>query len=140
MAEILDTDWAYAAAFVDGEGCIAVVRSFVPKRGRFYYGVQVVVANRDRPVLEWLEKTWGGWVVSPSGRTGLARQSWAWRINTGLAQNFLLGIQPWLRIKRPQCDNALAMIEMLRRSYRTLGRAPLPAEWHRRACTGCSVS
>jgi len=24
MTEIKDTDWAYAAGFVDGEGCIAV--------------------------------------------------------------------------------------------------------------------
>ena len=32
--EPLSTDWAYAAGFVDGEGCIAIVRSFVPLRGR----------------------------------------------------------------------------------------------------------
>jgi len=29
VSEPLDTDWAYAAGFVDGEGCIAIVRSFV---------------------------------------------------------------------------------------------------------------
>lgn len=45
------TDWAYAAGFVDGEGCIAVVRSFVAARKRYYYGVHIVVANRDRAVL-----------------------------------------------------------------------------------------
>lgn len=28
-----------------------------------------------------------------------------------------------------QCDNALAMIQLLRRSRRTLGRNPMPAEW-----------
>jgi len=28
MAELEPTDWAYAAGFVDGEGCIAVVRSW----------------------------------------------------------------------------------------------------------------
>jgi hypothetical protein len=57
MAEIRETDWAYAAGFVDGEGCIAIGRSFEPKRGRFYYSVQVVVTNRDRAVLDWFRQT-----------------------------------------------------------------------------------
>ncbi len=52
MTEIKDTDWAYAAGFVDGEGCIAIVRSFEPSRGRYYYGVNVVVSNNDRGVLD----------------------------------------------------------------------------------------
>ena len=61
MAEPEPTDWAYAAAFVDGEGCIAVVRSFVPRADRFYYGVHTAVANRERSVLDWIQATWGGW-------------------------------------------------------------------------------
>ncbi len=130
MAELLDTDWAYAAAFVDDEGCIAITRSFVPRSGRYSYGVCVVVSNRDRPVLEWMQKLWGGWVVTFGTRQGLARPSWNWRSPTGLsAEPFLSGLRPWLRIKGPQCDNALVMIELLQRGRRTLGRAPLPQEW-----------
>ena len=123
------TDWVYAAAFVDGEGCIAVVRSFTPTRGRYYYGVQVVVANRDRPVLEWMQTIWGGWVVASSSRQGRARAGWNWRISGGASKPFLSGIQPWLRIKCAQCQNALAMIELLRRGHRTLGRERLPQQW-----------
>jgi|SRR5439155_26390549 len=124
------TDWAYAAGFVDGEGCIAVVRSFEAKRGRYQYGVQVVVANRDRDVLTWMRDTWGGWVVAVSKGQERARASWTWRCPTGLsARPFLTGIEPWLRIKGPQCRNALSMIELLQRGRRTLGRAPLPKEW-----------
>ena len=48
MADVKDTDWAYAAGFVDGEGCIAIVRSFVPSRDRFFYSVHIVVANNGR--------------------------------------------------------------------------------------------
>ena len=130
MSEPQATDWAYAAGFLDGEGCIAVVRSYVPARGRYVYGVQVVVANRDRGVLEWFQKTWGGWVVAVSHRTGRARMSWTWRCPTGLsAKPFLDGIRPRLRIKGQQCDNALAMIDLLQRGRRTLGRAPLPQAW-----------
>jgi hypothetical protein len=129
MPEPAETDWAYVAGFVDGEGCIAVVRSFLPTKGRYQYGVHVVVVNRDRDVLDWMQSLWGGWVVvhrSPPG----ARQAWTWRAPTGLeAWPFLTGIRPWLRIKAKQCDNALAMILLLQRGRRTLGRAPLPQAW-----------
>ena len=125
-----DTDWAYAAGFVDGEGCIAVVRSFVRSSDRYQYGVQIVVTNRDRGVLEWMQTTWGGWIVPIRSQTGLAQASWHWRCPTGLsAKPFLTGIRPWLRIKGAQCDNALAMIDLMQRSRRTLGRAPLPQAW-----------
>jgi hypothetical protein len=124
------TDWVYAAAFVDGEGCISVTRSFTPSKGRYLYGVAIVVSNRDRNVLEWMQSTWGGWVTAFSSNKGLARASWNWRCPTGLsAKPFLTGIRPWLRIKGAQCDNALAMIALMQRSRRTLGRAPLPQAW-----------
>ena len=130
MAEPLDTDWAYAAGFVDGEGCISVSRSFAARRGRYQYGVQVAVANGDRGVLDWLNETWGGWVVAVSRGEGRARASWTWRCPTGLlAKPLLSGIRPWLRIKGPQCDNALAMIDLLQRGRRTLGPYPLPQAW-----------
>ncbi len=132
MPEITDTDWAYAAGFVDGEGCIAIGRSFEPKRGRFYYTVQIVVSNRDQAVLNWLRDTWGGWIVPNSANSrGLkARPAWNWRAPTGSsAEPFLLGIGEYLRIKQPQCENALEMIELSRRSRRTLGPYPLPKEW-----------
>jgi hypothetical protein len=125
-----DTDWAYAAGFVDGEGCIAIVRSFEPSRGRYQYGVHLVVSNRDREVLGWMQSTWGGWIVAVASGRGLAAASWSWRCPMGLsAKPFLTGIRPWLRIKGRQCDNALAMIDLLQRGRRTLGRAPLPPAW-----------
>jgi hypothetical protein len=129
LTEPQATDWAYAAGFVDGEGCIAVVRSFVPLRDRYQYGVHVVVANRDRDVLDWMQRSWGGWVVAVA-RKGGARPMWNWRCPTGLAAKpFLNGIRPWLRVKPLQCDNALAMIDLLQRGRRTLGPYPLPQAW-----------
>jgi hypothetical protein len=130
LAEPQATDWAYAAGFVDGEGCIAIARSFSTRSGRYQYGVQIVVANRDRGVLDWMQTTWGGWVVAVSARAEHSRQCWNWRCRTGLsARPFLNGIRPWLRIKPPQCDNALAMIDLLQRGRRTLGPYPLPQAW-----------
>lgn len=106
------------------------MRSFSTPRARFYYSVQIVVSNRSKTVLDWMRDSWGGWVVPVSNRAGLAQPTWNWRCPTGQsAVPFLTGIRFWLRIKGPQCDNALAMIALLRRSRRTLGRRPIPAEW-----------
>jgi hypothetical protein len=129
VAEPLDTDWAYAAGFVDGEGCIAVVRSFVPKSSRYVYGVHVVVANTERAVLDWMKAFWGGWVVAVPKHDGRWRQSWTWRCSGLKAKPFLSGIRPWLRIKQPQCENALVMVDLLQRGRRTLGPYPLPPAW-----------
>ncbi|HEV2139599.1 MAG TPA: hypothetical protein VGT01_00275 [Candidatus Dormibacteraeota bacterium] len=130
MSEIKDTDWAYAAGFVDGEGCIAITRSFSAPRNRFYYGVCVVAVNRERAVLDWMKDYWAGWVVAMPHAGGNARRSWAWRSPKGTsAERFLRGIRPWLRIKGAQCENALKMIEVLKRSRYTLGRNALPADW-----------
>lgn len=129
MIEIKDTDWAYAAGFVDGEGCIAIVRSFTPRGNRFYYTIQVVVANTDRRVLDWMQAMWAGGVFRVNQSRGAGRNSWAWRCGSGVAKTFLPGIRPWLKIKRAQCDNAMAMIELLRRSKRTLGPYPIPQAW-----------
>ena len=129
MPEPSDTDWAYAAGFVDGEGCIAIVRSFSQARSLYQYSVQVVVANHDRRALDWMQATWNGWVVAATPGVGLARRSWCWRAPTGkAAEPFLTGIRPWLRLKAEQCDNALEMIELLRPGQK-LGRGKrLPAD------------
>jgi hypothetical protein len=129
VSEIKETDWAYAAGFVDGEGCIAITREYVAKRRRFYYGVAVVVANRDRSVLDWMHSLWGGWVVVAPSR-GNSRAACNWRSPSGLgAATFLEGVGEYLRIKMPQCENALAMIALMRRSFRTLGPNPMPQKW-----------
>jgi hypothetical protein len=129
LAEPEATEWAYAAGFVDGEGCIAVTRSFVAARDKYAYSVAVVVTNRDREVLDWMRSVWRGCVVASSDAGGHALPSWAWRISGTGSEWFLRGIRPWLRIKPRQCDNALAMIEVIKRSRYTLGRKFMPAEW-----------
>jgi hypothetical protein len=129
LAEPEATDWAYAAGFVDGEGCIAITRSFVSSRNNYAYSVAVVVSNNECAVLNWMRDLWHGCVVASSGAGGNARPSWAWRTSGTGCEAFLRGIRPLLRIKVRQCDNALAMIEVIKRSRYTLGRKFMPPEW-----------
>ena len=59
MPEPEATGWAYAAGFVDGEGCIAVTRGFVPSRNK--YGMIDVLKlsrytlGRKQLPEEWLQ-------------------------------------------------------------------------------------
>src|SRR5207247_10330839 len=89
MPEIKDTDWAYAAGFVDGEGCIAITRTFVPSRGKYTYSVAVVVVNRDRAVLDWMRDLWNGWGVAGSRAGGFSRPRWAWRSPAGTSSEIV---------------------------------------------------
>ncbi len=130
MLQPTDTDWAYAAGFVDGEGCIAVVRSSVKSTGGHQYRVFVDVANRDRAVLEWMRSLWGGWVVGKRQRMPGAQPMWIWRSPTGVeAKPFLVGIRPWLRLKSKQCDNAVTIIAVVQERRRTHGRTVQPVAW-----------
>src|SRR5207302_4100828 len=122
LSDPLPTDWAYVAGLVDGEGCIAVIRFYEPRRERYYYGITVVIANTDRAVLEWIQTVWGGSVVPARSAGGRAKSSWAWRSSTTLARTFLRGVRPWLRIKSARCEDVFLMTDVLQKSRNTLGR------------------
>src|SRR5258706_15699219 len=98
MAEPIDTDWAYAAGFVDGEGCIAIPRNFVKQRDKYVYSVVVVVVNRDLAALNWMRETWRGGVFVGGSPAGNALQAWTVRNPTGPnAEPFLRGLPPYPR-------------------------------------------
>jgi len=55
---------AYTAGFIDGEGWIGIQnnnhRACQSKTGRNYWQVSIHVSQKDRAVLDWLKKQWGG--------------------------------------------------------------------------------
>ena len=95
---------AYAAAFVEADGCIQL------------NGVRVT--NRCLDVLTWFEETFGGQVrskVQPEG-------CWEWNIHASDAESFIDLIYPYLLFKKPQAN--------LFREYRTTVQkrgVPIPA-------------
>lgn len=94
-----DVDKPYVAGFFDGEGSIQIT----PPRKTKGFPLHVSVAQSERSTLDWLRETWGG-SVGPHGRTGV----FVWRIHTAAAGQFLMDIEPYLRIKRQQAHLAIA--------------------------------
>lgn len=106
---ISQTDLAYAAGIIDGEGCITIQRARKSER-YIAYVLQVVVGISDKSIIEWLAARFGGNVHCAKPRKSKfgpfvvngAKDSWNWNIVAVQAENFLRAILPYLKGKRKQ--------------------------------------
>ena len=85
---------AYAAGFLDGEGCFTVGR---------HWKITVSCANTNRAVIEWFKATFGG-TVSRSSRRRKAnhRICWQWCVVSRGADRVCKWVAPYLKEKAPQ--------------------------------------
>lgn len=96
-------DWAYLAAFIDGEGCISTSKR---AHGRGY-GPQVTMKQVYPESLVWLYKTFQCGTLSPR-----SRDVW-WRLRKIVDVMWILeGSVPYLHLKRKQ---ALACLRICQR-------------------------
>lgn len=105
--EMIETDNAYAAGVVDGEGCIQI--NATPK----HTWLAISVANSDPRVCVWLAERYGGKVHQdkPRVRNGKpTRVMYSWQVGSATAGEFLKAIHPYLVIKKEQADIALAFL------------------------------
>ncbi|KKM96626.1 hypothetical protein LCGC14_1176260 [marine sediment metagenome] len=106
---------AYAAALLDGEGCIQVgTNGSFPLRVRF--------GMTDRAPLDVLAGEWGGNVNTLKQRPG-ERLVYYWDINCSYALGFLKAVEPWVYGKIAQVELALTYPLFGKR-----GHTPLPVE------------
>jgi hypothetical protein len=86
MIKVTYIDHAYAAGFLEADGCIQLT------------GVRVT--NRCLDVLNWFEETYGGQIrskVKPEG-------CWEWNLHADEAEEFVNLVYPHLKFKAPQAD------------------------------------
>lgn len=103
-----DTELAYTAGILDGEGCIRILKDT--------YGLSVTVGNTDVALLDWLERVWGGKIY------GKAYQKLKWYPNSkpfkqwqiyGLKATSMLELCiPYMVIKKDRAEVALKMIPL----------------------------
>jgi hypothetical protein len=119
---------AYAAGIVDGEGTIGI-RLQNNGAGKFYHTFKVRVANTDKDIIEWLTEQFGGsWGTKAAGTNGTrnTKESYHWTLTSGRAGSFLAAIRPYMRIKAPQADLALALVATKQRSNGSTGISVTP--------------
>ena len=96
------TDLAYTAGIIDGEGCISIYRMKVFS----HLALRVSVSSTDEWLCQFLKFSFGGHIYGPR-RRGHNKPCWEWRITSAGAGEFLRLILPYLRLKRPQAELAI---------------------------------
>lgn len=100
-------DYARLAAFLDGEGTIAIRRI---KRGdaqSYQMRVEIMVTNTDPRLMTWLKERFGG-CVGRGGNSGVVYKCFKWRIECKRAHDLLVKCLPYFVIKREQAELAIA--------------------------------
>ena len=114
---ISKTKWAYTAMAVDGEGCIALSRTTLyTSSGKPYFGydLKISIANTSMRLMKWLVKNFGG-EFRPKQRGKFGKKLCnEWFVTGGYSRLewFLLGIIPYMLIKRDQANFALQFIRL----------------------------
>lgn len=104
---ILDTDIAWAAGFIDGEGCLTLVK----KRN----GLQVVlnVSQVELAPLYKLKDLFGGSIQKHGKETDKWRAAYMWVITGINAASVIKLIRPYLLVKNKQADILMIYQELV---------------------------
>jgi hypothetical protein len=103
-----DTDLAYLAGMLDGEGTLGVYGRY--QKSRKEYIVVCVVANTDTRVLDWLVATFGGNYSKRKRSSARWKTCYAWSLSDRhkLAE-LLPAVMPYMKLKVEQAKLVLAL-------------------------------
>jgi hypothetical protein len=96
------TDAAYLAGIIDGEGCIQFARQAGGARRIF---PRVLIVNTDLKLLQWISATVGGGDIAslyrPKEKTNWS-PTWVWRFAGSRVVELLVAVEPFVRVKSDQ--------------------------------------
>jgi len=109
-----ERNWSYLAGLFDGEGCISIC----PRRDKyndnaFIFCIQIT--NTNTTLMKWLVEHFGGVYYSQDGKSRKSnwKPSYRWRVKGRRnEEEFLLGVLPYLVVKREQALLALEFVRM----------------------------
>jgi hypothetical protein len=117
-----ETDLAYIAGIIDGEGYVGVKRSN-PKKDTVSpaYHARIQVRMVDKPAIAFLANTLGGTFYKESPHVANGRPLYCYQASDATAERILRTLRPHLRVKAQQADNVLAMrdLQATGRKHRT---------------------
>jgi hypothetical protein len=100
---LAETDYAYLAGLIDGEGHIGVYGTRSPI---------VEIAMTDRGVIEWLKDTFGGSIYTPTVPKANARQYWKWNSSSTAMMTILRLTIPYMKTKRRHAEIFVELMEI----------------------------
>ena len=103
-----ETELAYAAGILDGEGSVCLIRS---RAGRLP-SPQVSVVSTDAELVNWFKARFGGTIVCKRRRQAHHSDAYDWRLIDRRALCFLASVRPYLTIQRK-----IARVDLLLDAY-----------------------
>jgi hypothetical protein len=100
-----EVDWARLAAFIDGEGCISLVRY-----GERYTCLRIQIANTNRTLVEWCQGLCGGSVHIRKPRKATHKTSYSLMVASALAGRVIKNCYPYFILKQEQARVALEFL------------------------------
>jgi len=108
-----ETDKAWTAGIIDGEGCIGVYKN--NKGFCKTFNCHLNVANTNVLMLNQLKEFWGGKIYPDRHRLKYGwKECWVWQLNKGKEiSRFLKNILPYLVVKKEQAEMMLEFIKTI---------------------------
>lgn len=124
--EIKETEKAYLAGLVDGEGTITV------QNGGKNLRMLVIITNTNLEILNFVKDRYGGFILKMTNDGTRKRDCFNWRLVSKGAINFIKDIYPYLIIKKKHADLAIMFQKTVKDFLRSYGgrrgRVPLTIE------------
>ena len=113
--DLLETEKAYIAGLVDGEGSIGLFTCNTKGSSTPTYYLQISITNTNKEVLFWVASKikYGKVGVKPRNNKKW-KIAYNWRVN-GVAGKFLEVIYPYLKIKRLQAEIGIEYTKTLQK-------------------------
>jgi hypothetical protein len=108
--------WPYVAGMLDAEGTIQIAVDKRPN-GIIGMGLQIIIANTDKKLMDWLVKNFGGRFYRRSNKRGFSSPNspdiYFWNLfGKGTQEAFLLGILPYITAKKQEAVLALEFVRL----------------------------
>jgi hypothetical protein len=111
LNKLTESEAAYVAGIVDGEGCI-YVNAKKTKWGFCSYDMSFRLCLTDKPTIYWLLNTVGVGNVYKRARKAPHRNAWSWEMGASGMRWLLPQIQPFSQLKRRQIKWMLELLEL----------------------------
>jgi hypothetical protein len=113
--ELTETEKAYLAGLVDGEGCISITKNKPARRSlNPNYYVQTFVVNTDERVIRYCQETTGVGSVTffpISKKKPKHKDQWTWCLRSASTVDFLKQILPYMIVKKRQAELLIEFYE-----------------------------
>jgi len=122
MKELTDTQKAYIAGIIDGEGCISM--SKIKSRNSTSIRARIMIANANTLLLDWLYEVTGIGAIHEHCNDRNNKRGWKkqriWTIYTKQGVELLRAILPYLIIKQRQAKLFIELHDIQKKSSRAL--------------------